>query len=82
MPADIEDAVPCGAANSLPIELAPLDQIFGPATLLWELVDYRNAPVPAYTFDTMPDAATASPVPAADMPMAIDLDAITAPAVP
>ena len=82
MPADIEDTVPCGAANSLPIELAPLDQIFGPATLLWELVDYRNAPVPAYTFDTMPDAATASPVPAANMPMAIDLDAITAPAVP
>jgi hypothetical protein len=48
----------------------------------FEPIDYKDAPVPDYTFEAMPDAATAPPAPAVDVPMELDLDAIDVPVPP
>jgi hypothetical protein len=47
-----------------------------------EYAPYEDAPVPDYDFESMPDAETAPPRPATDVPMEIDLDTVERPDVP
>lgn len=76
-PAAIDEVLACGAEpGGEPIDL---ETWLGPSGLIWAVVDPTTAPVPELDFASMPDAATAPPRPAVDVPMAIDVDAITVP---
>ena len=79
-PADIETVIPCGSevAGEFPQVLELIDKFSNE----FDPIDYNDAPVPDYTFEAMPDAATAPPAPAVDVPMELDLDAIDVPVPP
>lgn len=86
-PAELESLAPCDGAE-------PTEANWKAGTLdvgSWlaeqetmpESVDYQEAPLPLPPqLDNMPDAATAPPHPATDVPMEIDVDAIEIPERP
>jgi hypothetical protein len=77
LPADIEVVAPCeGVGGSGFDTIESYVDRFGPGA---EFVPYEDVPAPTLDFENMPDAATAPPQPATDVPMDIDVDAITRP---
>jgi Right handed beta helix region len=83
-PSDLEALAPCsGEPTATDWSLGVLDLA---ALVLAEhppSVDYEIAPTPEPPDQpNMPDAATAPPRPASDVPFAVDVDAITLPALP
>ena len=78
-PADIETVLPCGGEDTA--TLLGLTELLDRFNLEpFEPVDYKDIPAPDYNFETMPgDPATDPPRPAIDVPMDIDLDALTPP---
>jgi plastocyanin len=80
IPADIETVLPCdGPPGAFEQDGALLERLVNaehpPSG------DYTTTPVPPDQ-PSMPDAETAPPRPATDVPMAVDLDAITVPSRP
>jgi hypothetical protein len=85
-PLDVEALAPCDGAGSggdwTAGDLNVARWIGEMATLPGE-VDWKTAPLPELgSHEDMADAATAPARPATDVPMAVDLDAITVPAAP
>ena len=84
-PNDVETLAPCDGAGSgdwTAGDLAVARWIAEQADLPPE-TDWKTAPLPDLgAHDNMPDAATAPARPATDVPMAVDLDAITTPELP
>jgi hypothetical protein len=75
-PPSIEGALPCdGSASSFPGDARRFAPTAPPN------VDYRTVPAPPPQ-PSMPDAATAPPSPARNLPPSIDLGSITVPAMP
>ena len=76
---DIETVLPCeGEDTATMLGLTELLDRFSLEP--FEPVDYRDIPAPDYTFESMPgDPLTEAPLPAIDVPMAIDLDDFNAP---
>lgn len=82
-PADIEAMAPCDGEGTG--ELIPVEELLDRFNLdSWESPDYRDVPKPELDFESMPEAATAPAVPATpdNVPMEVDLDAITLPERP
>ncbi len=79
IPIDAETVLPCGGADTA--ELQSLVDLIAKFNLEpFTPVDYKDVPAPDLNFENMPgDPATDAPMPATDMPMEIDLDAITIP---
>jgi hypothetical protein len=80
LPEDLGDIATCDEPEGSGFET--IDQYidrFGPGA---PYVPYEDVPAPAYEFESMPDAETAPPRPATDVPMAIDLDTIELPDIP
>jgi parallel beta helix pectate lyase-like protein len=78
-PVDAQTVLPCDGEDT-----AVLTQIEALITLFnleeFEPVDYKDIPAPEMTFENMPgDPAADAPMPAIDVPMAIDLDALMPP---
>jgi hypothetical protein len=78
-PADAETVLPCGGEDTATLlDLGGLLDRFNLAP--FEPVDYKDVPAPELNFENMPgDPATEPPRPAIDVPMELDLDALTAP---
>ncbi|MDG2028514.1 MAG: right-handed parallel beta-helix repeat-containing protein [Acidimicrobiales bacterium] len=77
-PADIETVLPCDGDDTA--VLTPLAESLDKFATGFEPIDYKDVPVPEYNFETMPgDPWTDPPVPAHDLPMALDLDSLTIP---
>lgn len=85
-PAALADLAPCdGTPSSTDFTTGDLGVVrwLGEQASLPPEVDWREAPLPDIgTHENMPDAATAAPAPAVDMPPVIDLDAIQVPDLP
>jgi hypothetical protein len=79
-PLNAQDVLPCDGDDTS--ELTPIETLLALFNLdPFEPLDYKDAPVPDYEFENMPgDPATDAPMPAIDVPMEIDLDALEAPA--
>jgi hypothetical protein len=80
IPADAETVLPCGGDDTT----SDLQSLTDLITLFnlepFDPPSYEDIPAPELNFDNMPgDPATDAPMPATDMPMEIDLDAITIP---
>ena len=78
-PVDAQTVLPCDGEDT-----AVLTTVDALLTLFnldpFESVDYKDVPAPELNFESMPgDPATAPPMPAIDVPMQIDLDALTPP---
>jgi len=78
-PLNAQDVLPCDGPDTS--ELTSVDTLLALFNLEpFEPLDYRDAPVPEYNFESMPgDPATDPPMPATDVPMQVDLDALVAP---
>jgi hypothetical protein len=77
LPEDLETIAPCeGEAGS---GFATIDQYIDRFPQGPEYLDYQDMPAPELDFENMPDAASAPPQPATNVPMEIDLDAIERP---
>ena len=81
-PADAETVLPCDGEDTA--QLLGLTELLDRFSLEpFEPVDYKDIPAPELAFETMPgDPRTDPPLPAIDVPMAINLDDFTAPPVP
>jgi hypothetical protein len=79
LPEDIETVAPCDGTpqTGFPTIESYIDR-FGPGP---EFTPYEDVPAPEYDFESMPDAATAAPRPATDVPMTLDLDSLERPSV-
>ena len=80
-PADIETLAPCEGTGTGDPKAGALDLAALIATVRPPSGDYKVTPVPAAQ-PNMPDADTAPARPAVDVPMAVDLAAITVPSKP
>lgn len=78
-PPDIETVLPCDGEDTADLRsLEELLEVFNIEP--FEAVDYKDVPAPTLDFENMPgDPATEPPRPAIDVPMEVDLDALTAP---
>ena len=78
-PAEVQTVLPCDGPDTS--ALTPIDTLLALFNLApFEPTDYRDVPAPELNFENMPgDPATAPPMPAIDVPMEIDLDALTPP---
>ncbi|MEZ5245956.1 MAG: hypothetical protein R2707_12730 [Acidimicrobiales bacterium] len=78
-PVDAQTVLPCDGPDTA--VLTSLDELIALFNLApFEPVDYRDVPAPELNFENMPgDPATDPPRPAIDVPMQIDLDALTPP---
>ena len=78
-PADAQTVLPCdGDDTSTLTPVETLLELFNLAP--FEPTDYKDVPAPELDFESMPgDPATAPPMPAIDVPMAVDLDALMPP---
>jgi hypothetical protein len=78
-PADIQTVLPCGGEDTA--TLLPLDDLLAKFNIEpFEPPSYEDIPAPELNFENMPgDPVTTHPAPAIDVPMAIDLDALTPP---
>ena len=82
-PADLESLAPCDGEGEGDWTVDPLDLGALVAAEQPPSVDYEVAELPELPeLDNMPDAATAPPAPAVDMPRSVDVDAIEVPPVP
>lgn len=84
-PVDLETLAPCGGPVSGDWTVGALDVLswLVDAETAPPAADYRTATLPELpVLDNMPDAATAPARPATDVPVAVDLAAITVPAKP
>ncbi|MDW3220845.1 MAG: right-handed parallel beta-helix repeat-containing protein [Acidimicrobiales bacterium] len=80
-PADIETVLPCDGADTA--ELLTLLELLEKFNVGFDPVDYKDIPAPELNFETMPgDPLTDPPMPAIDVPMVLDLDAIQVPERP
>ncbi len=82
-PENVEEQVPCDGEGD--VQLTPLTDLLELLNFeTWESPDYRDVPKPELNFESMPDATTAPAVPATpdNVPMEVDLDAITMPEKP
>ena len=79
IPVDAQTVLPCGGDDTA--ELQTLVELLALFNLEpYVPVDYKDVPAPELNFENMPgDPATDPPMPAVDVPMEIDLDAITVP---
>ena len=78
-PVDAQTVLPCDGPDTA--VLTTLEELIALFNLEpFEPVDYRDVPAPELDFENMPgDPATEPPRPAVDVPMQIDLDALTPP---
>ncbi len=85
-PAALAELAPCdGEPTSTDFTTGDLGVVrwLGEQASLPPEVDWKEAPLPELgPHENMPDAATAAPAPATDMPPVVDLDAITVPELP
>lgn len=80
LPEDVETVAPCeGTTQS---GFPTIDQYIDRFVPGPEFIPYEDVPPPTYDFESMPDAETAPPRPATDVPMALDLATLERPAVP
>lgn len=80
LPADLETIAPCEGEPGTGFDT--IDQYIDRFPPGPEFIPYEDVPAPELNFENMPDAATAPPRPATDVPMEIDLDAIEMPEIP
>ena len=84
-PVDLEALAPCDGEGDGRLDRRALDlgALIAAAENAPPSVDYEQAELPELAvLDNMPDAATAPPAPATNMPIEVDLDAITVPDAP
>ncbi|GIU83705.1 MAG: hypothetical protein KatS3mg008_0480 [Acidimicrobiales bacterium] len=80
IPDDIEKVAPCEGQAATGFDT--LEKHLSAFTPGPEPIDYKDVPAPPLEFENMPDAETAPPRPAVDVPIRLDLKAIKAPRPP